>query len=264
MVYALYAVAVFAYQRSLIFAGKRIGPAVGQPPASSPSSQRVALQLSTGRVDALYLPPRTPAADRKAPAFLFAHGNAERIEDWPDWFDAVRPPEMAALLVEFPGYGWSEGEPSAQSAREALLAGHDWLTARPEIDRARIVGYGRSLGGGVIATLVGKRSFAALVLTSTFTSLRPFAWRMLVPPFLLEDPLDTLAAARRFDGPILIVHAQDDELIPYRHGMELAAASSRATLVPSSGGHNQCPPAPGEYASTLASFLAQHGVIAPR
>jgi fermentation-respiration switch protein FrsA (DUF1100 family) len=253
--------AAFAFQRSLIFAGKRFGPAVGQPRAF-PNAQRVALQTSAGRVDALYLPARTASArESKAPAFLFAHGNAELIEDWPDWFESVRPPEMAALLVEFPGYGWSEGEPSGASAREALMVAHDWLTARPEIDGARIVGYGRSLGGGVMGALVGKKPLAALVLSSTFTSLRPFAWGMFVPPFLLEDALDTLGAVRRFEGPILVVHAEDDELIPYAHGKELAAASPRATLLPSSGGHNQCPPDPVAYASTLAAFLAQHGVI---
>jgi fermentation-respiration switch protein FrsA (DUF1100 family) len=84
---------------------------------------------------------------------------------------------------------------------------------------------------------------------------------MLVPAFLLDDPFDSLAAVRRFEGPILVVHAEDDELIPYTHGKALAAASSRATLLPSSGGHNQCPPDPVAYAATLAAFLAQHDVI---
>jgi len=244
-----------------VFAGKRQGPIVGRPPAFA-NAQRIALPTSSGRVDALYMPPKERStADGGSAAFLFAHGNAELIEDWPEWFEVVRPPEMAVLLVEFPGYGWSEGEPSAKGAHEALSIAHDWLSARPDIDRARIVGYGRSLGGGAIGALVGRKPLAALVLSSTFTSLRPFAWRMLVPPFLLEDPLDTLAAVRRFDGPILIVHARDDELIPYAHAEELAAASPRTTLLPSSGGHNQCPPDPLAFAQTLAAFLARHGVI---
>lgn len=252
---------MFALQRDLIFGGKRRGPIPADAPPTFANAERIALKTTGGRVDALYLPPRGGLSAR-APALLFTHGNAERIEDFPDWFEVVRPPGVAALLVEFPGYGWSEGEPSAASVRETLAVAHDWLCARPDIDRARIIGYGRSLGGGAICTLVGHRPLAALVLSSTFTSLRPFAWRMFAPPVLLRDALDNLEALKRFEGPVLIVHGSFDELIPYAQGQELAAATPRAKLVTYPAGHNDCPPDAGEFAAELKAFLQDHALIA--
>jgi fermentation-respiration switch protein FrsA (DUF1100 family) len=260
-VYAAYAFGAFMLQRTLIFVGKRRGPITGAPP-SFPNAERVALETPAGRVDALYMAPRVPPSrGYKAPAVLFAHGNAELIDDFPEWFEVVRPPELAVLLVEYPGYGWSEGEPSAASARDTLELAYDWLVARPELDPARIVGYGRSLGGGALCTLVGRKRFAALVLSSTFTSLRPLARSMFAPPMLLEDPFDNLAAVKRFEGPVLVLHGTSDEVIPYPHGEELAAASPRAKLLSYRAGHNDCPPDPASYAEQLAAFLTDSGLL---
>lgn len=261
----MYALGVFALQRSMIFGGKRRGPIPASPPPVFQLAERIALKTQSGRVDALYLAPRiAPADGTGAPAILFAHGNAELIEQFPAWFDAVRPPEVAALLVEYPGYGWSEGEPTAASVRDALSVAHDWLSARPEIDRMRVIGYGRSLGGAAMCTLIGHRPLAALILSSTFTSLRPFAWRMLAPPVLLLDAFDNHAAIQRFDGPILVVHGSSDELIPYAQGQALAAATKRAKLVTYRAGHNDCPPDAAQFARDLEAFLAEHALIAAR
>ena len=253
--------AAFALQRSLIFAAMRRGPVVGAPPVIA-NAERIALKTAAGRVEALYLAARVAPPGGKAPAVLFAHGNAEHIEDWPDWFEAVRPPELAVLLVELPGYGWSEGEPSTETVRDAFSVAHDWLSARPEIDSSKIIGYGRSLGAGAICTLIGRKPFAALVLSSAFTSLGPFAWRMLAPPLLLRDRFDNLEAVKRFEGPVLVIHGTHDEVIPYAHGRELAAAAPRARLVSYRAGHNDCPPDPAAFAADLAAFLKDHELIA--
>jgi len=171
---------------------------------------------------------------------------------------------VAVLLVEYPGYGRSEGEPSEQSVRDALLAAHDWLTARPEIDGSRIIGYGRSLGGGAICTLIGQRPLAALVLSSTFTSLRPFAAGMLLPSFLVRDAFDNIAALRSFKGPVLVIHGDVDELIPFAHGQALAQAIPGAQLLVFRAGHNNCPPDAVAFARQLEDFLRGHGLTSAR
>jgi uncharacterized protein len=145
-----------------------------------------------------------------------------------------------------------------------MLAGYDHLAARPEIDRARIIGFGRSLGGGAVCTLVGRRPLAALVLTSTFTSARPFAAGMLVPGFLARDPFDNLAAVQRFDGPILIAHGRRDSVIPYAHGEQLARAARHVRFVSYDADHNDCPPEWSVFALELRAFLEQHGLLPPR
>lgn len=261
--YGVYALGAFLLQNSLIFVGKRRGavPIDVRVPPVPEGVERVAIATPAGRVEALYLPPRHVEAGSRAPAVLFAHGNAELIEDWPAWFEEVRPPELAVLLVEYPGYGRSEGVPTGASVRGAMLAAYDWLTARPEIDGARIVGYGRSLGGGAVCTLIGKRPLAALVLSSAFTSVVPFAARMFLPAILVREPFDNLSAVRGFEGPVLVIHGRQDEVVPYAHGMALAQAAKRGKLLSYDAMHNDCPPDAMMYSGELASFLLEHGLI---
>jgi hypothetical protein len=103
---------------------------------------------------------------------------------------------------------------------------------------------------------------AALVLQSTFTSVRSFAWRYLMPPFLVRDPFDNLAAVRGFTGPVLVIHGRRDGIIPFRHGEALAAAAREGSLVPLECGHNDCPPDWSAYLDILEAFLRGEGLLA--
>jgi hypothetical protein len=165
------------------------------------------------------------------------------------------------LLVEYPGYGRSEGEPSERSIRETMLAAYDWLGARPEVDARRVVGFGRSLGAGAVCTLVGHRPLAALVLQSGFTSVRAFARERWLPGFLVRDPFDNAAALARHDGPALILHGTRDDVIPYAHGRELARAARRGKFISYACAHNDCPPDLAAMWSEIGAFLGEHRVL---
>jgi len=259
--YTVYAVAVFFLQRSMLFAGRRRGPKPA-PGELASGIERVWLPIAEGRVEAYYLRPPEGSA-LPAPALLFAHGNAELIDDWPDLLEELRTLGLALLLVEYPGYGRSDGEPTERSVRETMEVAFDWLAARAEVDRQRIIGYGRSLGGGAICTLVGRRPLAALVLQSTFTGVRSFAAGMLLPGVLVRDPFDNLAAVARFQGPVLVVHGSRDEVIAYAHGQRLAAAVKRGRLRTYDSMHNDCPPDWDAFRDDLRSFLVEHRLLAP-
>lgn len=258
--YVAYAVAAFVLQGHLIFVGQRRGRVVGAPPVFA-GVERVAIATPTGLVDALYLAPEPAEGQQRATAILYAHGNAELIEDWHQWFAHVRPTGVAVLIVEYPGYGRSAGGPSQASVRDAMLAAHDWLSQRAEIEPSRIVGYGRSLGGGAVCTLIGQRPLAALILSSTFTSLRPFAAGMLLPAMLVRHAFDNLAAVRTFKGPVLVIHGQLDELVPFSHGQALVAAAQDGQLLVYPAGHNNCPPDAVAFAPQLEDFFLRHGLI---
>ena len=75
---------------------------------------------------------------------------------------------MAVLLVEYPGYGFSEGKPSRNTIRETLQVAYDHLANLPIVDRNRMVIWGRSLGGGAAGDLIMDRAAAAFILQSTF------------------------------------------------------------------------------------------------
>jgi fermentation-respiration switch protein FrsA (DUF1100 family) len=188
---------------------------------------------------------------------IFTHGNGELIDYWPDAFDEPRRWGLGVLLVEYPGYGRSAGRPSEPAILESMLAADDWMRRQPQIDASRLVPYGRSLGGSAAALLAVERRVPALILESAFTSARAFASQFGAPGLLVRDPLDTLAAVRRFDGPILVLHGDRDEIVPTAHGRALAAASSRATLQLLPCGHNDCA-RPWRHVRT---FLEAHGLL---
>ena len=205
-----------------------------------PRAERVWLDSEGARTEAFLLE-STASSDRAAPLVLYAHGNGELIDYWALEVETLRSAGVSVLLVEYPGYGRSSGTPSEASISRAMVAAYDWAAARPGVDRARILGWGRSLGGGAICALARERPLAALVLESTFTSMQAIAKELFgMPGFLVRDRYDNVEVVRAFPGPILLFHGEHDASIPVAHARALHAAAARAELYELPCGHNDC------------------------
>jgi fermentation-respiration switch protein FrsA (DUF1100 family) len=178
----------------------------------------------------------------RSPLLIFFHGNGEVIDFLPGQVSGLLNQGIHVLLVEYQGYGRSTGSPSEAAITAAAVAAYDAASGRPDVDPARIVAFGRSIGGGPACALSMKRPLAALILQSAFTSTRAFAWRLLLPGFLARDVFDNLAAVRRFTGPILIAHGRHDDIIPFSHGLELSKAGRNVKFIEFNCSHNDCPP----------------------
>ena len=251
-VVAGYWILLFFTQRSLLFPA----PMAAGAPARPDDAEQVWLATVAGRTEAWFLP-ATSAAAAPCPLLVFTHGNGELIDFWPEEFDEPRRWGAAVLLVEYPGYGRSPGRPSEATITQAALAAYDWARARPDVDPGRIVAYGRSVGGGAACQLAARRPVAALILESTFTSVRSFARRFGAPGFLVRDPFDNLAVVREYRGPMLLLHGSRDDIIVPGHSQALAAAARHAELHLLPCGHNDCP---REW-PLIHAFLDRHGLL---
>lgn len=260
ILYFAYCCLLFLMQRWMVFPGIKI-PAPPGAMAPVAGLERMWLNTSFGRVEAWFLPPEADSVAGPAPVVIFAHGNAELIDFWPEEIRVLTHFGLGVLLVEYPGYGRSEGAPSQESVTEAFVAGYDVLVAREEVDASRIVFMGRSLGGGAACALAAERPSAALILISTFTGIRPLAWRFLAPGFLVRDPFDNLKTVRAYSGPVLVVHGRRDDIIPYGHGEALARAAQNGKLISYDCRHNDCPPDWEAFWKEAASFLHDAGII---
>jgi fermentation-respiration switch protein FrsA (DUF1100 family) len=188
---------------------------------------------------------------------VYFHGNGELIDFLPSEFDELRSFGLGVFLVEYPGYGRSEGAPSEASITATALAAFDWTQVQAHVDPRRVVPYGRSLGGAAATIVAARRNSAALVIESTFTSVRSFAHGLLVPEFIVRDPFDSLSLLADYRGPTLIFHGERDEIIPFVHGQQLASTARLGELHPLPCGHNDCP----RPWATVRKFLTTHGVL---
>ena len=165
---------------------------------------------------------------RPAPAVLFLHGNAGDISNRTPLAEGLLREGLSVLLLEYRGYGGSEGRPSEEGLHLDALAGHAFLVEQVG-DPDRIVVFGRSMGGAVAAHLAAELPSAGLVLEASFTSLEGMGRIVypILPGFFfhrLRGCFSTLDWVRQVEVPLLVIHGTDDEIVPMHFGQELLAA----------------------------------------
>lgn len=236
---------VFFLQRKLLF----LPPAHAEDPrlqGGDPEVVTLPAGGGPGRHAAALFRPRDPGA----PLLVYFHGNADQV----GWGGAYlgnalgRRHGLGLYAVEYPGYGLARpGSPTERgiyAAAEALLAHAE---ERAGVPRSRMVLVGQSLGCAVAVEMARRGFGGRLVLLAPFTStaavsraLYPFlapALRLL--PWLVLDGFDSAAKAGSLDVPTLVVHGEEDEIVPPAMGRELAGRipGARLLLVPGMG-HN--------------------------
>jgi fermentation-respiration switch protein FrsA (DUF1100 family) len=216
-----------------------------------------------GHVEAWFVPARSDTGGRR-PVIVYFHGNAEIIDHQQAVVAGYRRLGCSVLLPEYRGYGRSAGKPSQRAILADNVRFFDELVERPEVDAARIVFHGRSLGGAVAADLAMKRKPAALVLESTFTSVASMAHRYAAPEFLVTNPYRTDRVVATIGVPVLSFHGTRDTIIPVAHGRELARLAPGIVYREYDCGHNDFPgdANASAYWAEIESFLAAHGIIA--
>ncbi|MFN2373234.1 MAG: alpha/beta hydrolase [Cyclonatronaceae bacterium] len=235
-IYLAMGMLLYIFQGKLIFYPTRI--LVYHPDAAGLDYEDVWLQTSDGeRLHAWFVP-----RENSRGTVLFFHGNAGNISGRIESIRQFHQLGLDVFIVDYRGYGKSTGRPNEKGLYTDALAAYDYLTQELGIPADSLIIFGRSLGGSVAAYLASERPAAGLALESTFTSVPDVAsgYYPVYPVGLLTRyKLPTIAYLQKFDGPVLIAHSPDDELISYRFGRELYdAATGPKQFLEMRGGHN--------------------------
>ncbi len=200
-----------------------------------------------------------PGAD--GPVILFFHGNAGNISHRLESIGQLNSLGASVFIIDYRGYGRSQGKTTETGTYDDALGAWNYLTGVRAIDPGQIVIYGRSLGGAVATWLATEVAAGGLILESTFTSVPDMARRVfpLLPTSLARIRYDNLARIGRVQSPILLMHSETDEIIPFSMSEKLrAAAKADITFLVMRGGHNDAHLATGQlYLDALRNFLTQ-------
>lgn len=227
VIYVIVCTAAYFFQGYLLYPASLM-----DPQDAPPAWERLELPVEgAGNVEAFY---REPQADR--PMILFLHGNGGGISDTAVATSAYIEAGYGVLMPEYPGYWGNPGKPSQKSLAASARAGMQWLESNGTA-RSEVVVIGNSIGSGP-AIEVAAEGAGVLVVVSGMADLPDLVSRRLkvIPTFLLHDRYENEAAIRRVEAPVLIVHGDNDDLIPAIHGTRLAKASS-GDMVIVEGGH---------------------------
>jgi fermentation-respiration switch protein FrsA (DUF1100 family) len=192
---------------------------------------------------------------------LIFHGNAGNISHRVDWIRLLHSLDVHVMIVDYRGYGRSEGKPFEAGLYLDALAAYDWWARERAGDRSKLILLGESLGGAVAVDLASKVSVDGIVLQSTFSSAWDVARKMI--PIGLLQPLtgirfDSAAKMETIRCPKLFIHGNQDDIIPIALGRKLynAAAPPKEFYEVPGANHNDLIWVAGpEYLTRLASFL---------
>ena len=179
---------------------------------------------------------------------LYSHGNGGNITGLADYLKILSEKlNITVLAYDYRGYGKSSGSPGLKGVLTDAKAATIWLAAKTGAAEKDIIQIGRSLGGAVATQTAVTFESRGLILENTFSSISSIGKRIypwLPVGLLLSHDLDSLKAIKNYKGSLLIIHGDQDEIIPKEMGDELfqAANEPKKFLNIPSGMHNDFPP----------------------
>ena len=190
-------------------------------------------------------------------ATLFLHGNAGNVTHRIDHAHAVLDAGSAFFVLDYRGYGKSKGHPSERGLYQDADAAYARLL-QLGYPPDRIVIQGESLGTAVAVDLAMRRQCAAVILESSLMSAGKVAGTVV--PFL--GPLfvrgfDTYGKISRVHVPLLVIHGEADEIVPFSQGRNVFLAANEPKqfwAVPGAHHNDLLDMAVPEYVPRLRAF----------
>ena len=229
---------VWTQQRRLMYFPFAAVPSPGAVGVSGVTE--VSFPTSDGLTLSGWLVSHTPAPQFTVIVF---NGNAGNRAFRAPLADALARANLAVLLFDYRGFGGNPGSPSESGLRNDARAAREYVVNRTDVNRARLVYFGESLGTAVATELAVEYPPAALILRSPFTSMTEVGthhYALLPVRWLLRDRYATIDRIAHVNAPVLVIGGDQDRIVPIgqTRGVYEAARDPKALLVINGADHN--------------------------
>jgi fermentation-respiration switch protein FrsA (DUF1100 family) len=232
ILYLIYVALAYAVQNSMVFPGQyRATYPENNVVQFYPNIQQNFIKIDTTEIEYWYI-------DNNSDALLiYTHGNNTLLYDLPQRLDRLSKLGVDILSVEYPGFGNSTGYPSQKLIKKSQLKAFKSLKNKYKFH----IGYGRSLGGGVILDIFDEIHFDGLILESTFANLKEFPPKFILPSFLLKTDYNNAEKLADYNNPVLIFHGTKDKTVPYENALKLDDIANNSELITYQTEHFEAP-----------------------
>ncbi len=211
--------------------------------------------LSTGdgnEINGLFFP------DSSNNVILYFHGNAGSLDSWQYVYNDFRSLGLNFFIIDYRGFGKSTGKISEEGLYIDAQTAYNYLLERG-FKQEHIIIYGRSIGTGVAVDLASRNASGALILESPFTNLKKLVsglYPYLLPSLFLKYEFNNIGKINKINTPLLIIHGKRDNVIPFKHGLELYQRyqGEKVFLPIENGQHNNLNDFP-EFREGVGGFL---------
>ncbi len=192
---------------------------------------------------------RFHGAGASAPTILFFHGNGEIVADYDQLGPVYTRLGLNFLPVDYRGYGRSTGEPTITAMMRDCHVIYDFVKTWLKENRytGPFMVMGRSLGSASALELAAhyKPEIHGLIVESGFALAGSLLQLLGIPVealgFREEQGFRNVDKIKTFDKPTLIIHAEQDQIIPFSDGQalyEACGASDKTLLKIPGANHN--------------------------
>tara|TARA_B100000965_G_scaffold375415_1_gene367475 strand:- start:243 stop:1061 length:819 start_codon:yes stop_codon:yes gene_type:complete len=154
---------------------------------------------------------------------LFFHGNAGSLENRIHKLNHFKDMEVNFLIIAWRGFSGNKGKPSEKGLYDDGESAIQWLLNKGVKEKDIII-YGESLGTGVATHLSQNKNFAGVILETPFTSMIDAAktfYPYIPVGLLLKDKFDNKNKIKNISSPILIMHGEADQIVPFLMGKKM-------------------------------------------
>ena len=172
----------------------------------------------------------TSPAETGQPTVLYFHGNAGGLANRGMRMKVLKDAGFGIFIMAYRSYAGSSGRPTERDNVADAKRAFDRMVAMG-VSPEDIFVFGESLGSGVAVQVAAARKPGGVILDAPYTSMLDLAglhYPYLPSRWLLRDRYETMRYIGRVKAPLLIVHGDQDQIIPAEMGRAVLAAASEA------------------------------------